>query len=319
VSARPSRGPWRTFLPGLLILVIVIGVSTAVFFLDRIRRALAEGPDIVVVADEARGLAPGAVVWVAGSPSGRVTRVLFADPEGPPESRVVIHATLNRSVVPFLDSDLEATISSASLLAPVVLKLTPGHAGGPAFNFNDTLFVASGKTTEHVLALARSARAVIDSLAPLSMKLAARMADGPGTLAAFRADSALAGRLKRIATRAETVAVALRSETSLPARAAADSLGPALAGMLTTLRRVGDEGAAEEVMEAIATLAEQLDRITASLERIDRDLQAGKGAAGRALYDDEISRQKEGARARLDSLKSELRREPWRWLRVKLF
>lgn len=319
MKTRATLGPWRTFLPGLLILVIVIATSTVVFFLDRIRRALAEGPDIVVVAEEARGLAPGAEVWVAGSPSGRVTRVWFADPEGPAVSRVVIHATLNRAAVPYLGSGVEATISSSSLLAPVVLKLTPGDSASPPFDAADTLFVAAGSTTEHVLALARSARGVIDSLVPLSRELAGRLADGPGTVAAFRADTAFAGRMRRIATRAETISVALRSETSLPARAAADSLGPAMAEMLATLRRFSDEGRAAGVSEAIVALAERMERIAANLDRLDSDLRSGRGTAGRALYDDEIERQQVAARARLDSLKSELRRKPWRWLRVKLF
>jgi hypothetical protein len=40
----------------VLILAGLAAVSTTVFFLDTIRRAVAEGPGIVVLAAEARGL-----------------------------------------------------------------------------------------------------------------------------------------------------------------------------------------------------------------------------------------------------------------------
>lgn len=69
----------------------------------------------------------------------------------------------------------------------------------------------------------------------------------------------------------------------------------------------------------MVSLAERLERISAGLDKLDRDLRAGRGTAGRALYDDEIARQQEAFQARLDSLRSELRRKPWRWLRFKLF
>ena len=319
VRSRASSGPWRSYLPGLLILGVVITTSGAVFFLDTIRRALAEGPDVIVMAQDARGLVPGADVWIAGSPSGRVTRVLFADPEGPPDSRVVVHATLRRSAARFLRSGAEATISSSSLLAPVVLKLTTGDPAGPPFDFKDTLFVPAARTTEQLLALAASARGAVDTLLTLSRALAEELEAGSGSAAGFRRDTVLAARMQRISIGAESVAGALRSESSLPARAAADSLGPTLASVLSTLRQLGDEEKASEVAEAVVTLTRRLERIAVSLDRIDGDLRSGKGTAGRALYDDEIERQQEAARARLDSLKSELRRRPWRWLRVRLF
>lgn len=319
VRPRGAQGPWRALLPGLVILAIGIAASTIVFFLDTIRRALAEGPDIVVVADEARGLTPGADVWVAGSPSGRVTRVLFADPEGPAESRVVIHATLHRTAAPFIRSGAAATIASSSLLAPIVLKLSPGDPAGPPFDFADTLVVPAARTTDHLLALADTARGAVDTLATLARTLTDALAHGSGSAAAFRADSSLATRMQRMAHRMESVSGALRSDSSLPARAAADSLGPRVAKVLNTLRSLGDGGLSPEVSDAVLGLAQRLELIAENLDRIDRDLRSGKGTAGRALYDDELARQQEAARARLDSVKAELRRQPWRWLRVRLF
>ncbi|MEE8572988.1 MAG: MCE family protein, partial [Gemmatimonadota bacterium] len=150
---RPVRRSdrWRSNVPGILILVGLVTISTAVFLLDGIRRALVEGPEIVVLAAEGRGLVPGSDVWVAGSPAGRVKSVVFADPHGPTESRVVIRATLVRTAVPFLRADTRASISSAALLAPLVLKLDPGHPGSGPLDITDTLRVPPERSTEQML------------------------------------------------------------------------------------------------------------------------------------------------------------------------
>ena len=290
-----------------------------VFFLDTIRRALAEGPEIVVLAAEARGLIPGADVWVSGSPSGRVTRVEFGNPEGRAESRVVVHATLHWTAVPFLRADTEATISSSSLLAPVVLKLDPGSPDSGPLDFADTLAVPVARSTDYLLSLASSARGAVDTLVLLSDQLTVRLREGPGTAAGLRGDTLLIARMKLMSAQVHTISATLRAETSFPARLAADSLGADVASMASTLRSLGGEERAVEVTEAVVELADRLERISANLDRLDSDLRAGKGTAGRAVYDDELARQQAAFYARLDSLKFELRRKPWRWLRFKLF
>ncbi|MBT8479274.1 MAG: MCE family protein [Gemmatimonadetes bacterium] len=318
---RPIRRPghWRGYLPGIFILLGIISVSTAVFFLDTIRRALVEGPEIVVLASEARGLVPGADVWVAGAPSGRVTGVFFGSPKGRIGSRVVVHATLNWAAVPFLRSDTRATISSSSLLAPVVLKLDPGSPDGGPFDFADTLAVPVARSADYLLALAGTAREAVDTLSQLSLDLAESLADGPGTAASLRRDTALIGRMKILAGHAGAISSALRSENSLPARIAADSLGHILASMAATLSDLRGEERAAEATRTVTDLADRLERISTNLDRLDRDLRAGRGTAGRALYDDELTRQQEAFYARMDSLKTQLRSDPWRWLRFKLF
>jgi hypothetical protein len=290
-----------------------------VFFLDTIRRALEEGPEIVVLAADARGLVPGADVWVAGSPSGRVTQVVFDDPDGPADSRVVIHATLHWAALPFLRSDAEARIGSSSVLAPVILKLDPGDPHSGPLDLADTLAVPALRSTDHLLSLAREARAEVDTLASVSRQLVDRLQAGPGTAARLRGDTALLERLTAVSVNTGSIAAAYSAEDALPARLANDSLGSALSAMASTLRSLRGEERATEVTNAVVGLADRLERVSASLDKLDRDLQAGRGTAGRALYDDEIARQQAAFQAGLDSLRSELRRKPWRWLRFKLF
>jgi hypothetical protein len=201
----------------------------------------------------------------------------------------------------------------------VVLKLDPGGPGGEPFDFSDTLAVPAMRSTDHLLALAKASRGALDTLATLSRDLAARLRDGPGSAASVRRDTALVRRMRAVSENARALSEALVAETSLPARVAADSIGPAVAEMIGTLSELRGEDRADQVADAVVDLAGRLERISAGLDRLDRDLRAGRGTAGRALYDDEIERQQEAFRARLDSLRTELRRKPWRWLRFKLF
>jgi outer membrane murein-binding lipoprotein Lpp len=89
-----------------------------------------------------------------------------------------------------------------------------------------------------------------------------------------------------------------------------------VAGNMSGLR---SEERAAEAAGAVLDLAARLDRISGNLDRLDRGLRAGRGTAGRAVYDDEIARQLAAFQARMDSLKAELRRDPGRWLRFSLF
>ena len=159
----------------------------------------------------------------------------------------------------------------------------------------------------------------MDTLASLSRDLVITLEEGPGTAARLRADSALLEHLTAIAVNTRSVSSALQAEDALPARLAADSLGTVLSAMADALRSLRGEERASEVTEAVVSLAERLERISVSLDKLDRDLRAGRGTAGRALYDNEIARQQETFQAKLDSLRSELRQKPWRWLRFKLF
>ena len=226
---------------------------------------------------------------------------------------------LHRAAVPFLRSDAEATISGASLLAPVVLKIDPGSPGAQPFDVADTLTVPSVRSADRLLALAKTGRTAVDTLALLSRELADGLARGPGTAAALRRDTALVERMKAMSAHAGSISEALRAESSLPARLASDSLGAALIAVASTLRdlRAGEQ--ADRVTASVVSLTDRLERISTNLDRLDRDLRAGRGTAGRALYDDELARQEAAFYARMDSLREELGRDPWRWLRLKLF
>lgn len=316
---RGSRSEIRT---GFLLIALLAGLATAVFYLDEILRGTQEGPRLVVVSESAPELAPGSPVWVAGRPVGRVLEVRFRSPGTAGAGNVVVRAVLNRGVAGIIRADATASIQPADLLEPVVLSIRPGSPEAPPFDFADTLrATADTLDQERAMALIDSLRASFADQRSRSDELRRAITRGGGTLAGIRRDTALRRSLLEGRRKMEVLGSERWSEGSLGLLLRDTVLGPSvkrirarfarLAALRDSLRRPPPAGA-EEALPALASLRRRIGDLEA-------DLRAGRGTAGRALYDEEATRQLGLLRARLDSVVSELVFSPGRWLRFRLF
>jgi len=289
-----------------------------VFFSDIIRRSIIEGPEITVTAREAEGLVPGSEVWIAGTRAGRVLWIRFGDPSGPESRRVLVRAVLQRGPAAHLRADTRPRIVPASLLAPPVLELEAGSPSAPPLDFSDTLRVVAGITPEELLSRMGRARPSLDTLRRLSEEFRAATRTGDGSLARLRADTALGGRLGRLAERLDRFRSSeTRTPGSLELLLEDDSLRATASRLKDRLGRLAEWQGARA--DSLATLVETLRRVSGRLAALRRDLDAGYGTAGRALHDREIQNQIDRLRSAADSTRAELMREPWRWLRFQLF
>jgi hypothetical protein len=313
---------WRDVSAGFALIGIVTAISLSVFFLDEIRRAFEEGPRLVAVSESAPELVPGSIVWVAGRPAGRVLSVTFREPRGPGSGNIVIEAVLRRSVGDVIRRDATARIRPSDLLEPVVLAIEPGSPGQPPFDFADTLVtMAASLELERLFAQLDSLRVDTDRRVARADALRRLMREGTGSAAALQRDRALRDSLE--ARRQDFLALrpgdsgggtigALIRDTLLASRF--DSVRARLARFVT-IRDSLDRGGAVGTRDASAALAS----LGESFRLLDEDLQAGYGTVGRGLHDDEISRQAERLRSRIDSVFAELFADPRRWLRVRIF
>ena len=309
----PSRLEWNRLRTGLLLLAGIGLAALVVFFLDVVLRELSEGPTLHVAADRASNLQPGAAVWVAGVPAGRVTSVRFREPRAAGGHRVLVRAVLDREAAELLRTDASAAIREAALLAPSVVAVDPGEAESP-FVFTDTLRTRPRIGADEILARADSLRERLIALRPLADSLDRRIAEGPGTLAAMRRDDALTAelgsglaRLRRLSRRTEEGSARLLSRDSTLAAA-----WSRIAARRDTLRRALPEGRLAELDRALAGLERRL----AALER---RLSEPRGTLGRLRHDGALERERRALEARLDSVRAELLRDPFAWLRVRLF
>ena len=309
----PSRLEWHRLRTGLLLLAGIGLAALVVFFLDVVLRELSEGPTLHVAADRASNLQPGAAVWVAGVPAGRVTSVRFREPGTAEERRVLVRTVLDREAAGLLRADASAVIREAALLAPSVVAVDPGDADD-AFAFSDTLETEPRLGADEILARADSLRERLVALRPLADSLDRRLTEGPGTLAALRRDGALAGELHSGLARARRLA--RRSEEGSARLLARDS---ALAAAWGRIAARGDTLRRALPQEPLAALDRGLAALEARIDALELRLSEPGGTVGRLRHDGALERERRELEARLDSVRAELLRDPLAWLRVRLF
>lgn len=306
-----GTGGWSAVRTGVLQIALVAAVAASVFFLDLVLREAAEGPELFVRAPEARELTPGAEVWVAGVPAGRVTAVRFGDGAGE-EAPVLIRTVLRGEAASTLRSDASATIRQSALLAPSVVAVSPGRAPTP-FDFADTLRARPLVGGEEVGARLDSLAGELEALRPLGRRLARRIEEGPGTMAALRSDTVLSRELEGLADRVD--ALAGRVPSGSAARLAADdSLAATWDSVARRARRI-----ARGIEEGAGPVRAALDSLAASASAVGRRMEERRGSLARFLGDGALARELRTMRARTDSLRRELLAEPLRWLRFRLF
>lgn len=304
----------------MLLLLGLVPVAAGVFFLDALRRALAEGPTLVVVAEEIRGLAPGAAVWIAGKPVGRVAEVSFIDTRADRAGSIALRVVLLRDAAPALRRDARAQVGRSALLSPPIVKLDPGSPELPPFDFADTLVVSPAFDVDDFRALADSGRHAVGELTAGLGRLARELDTGSGTLPRLRRDLALADELARQGNRVAALRAAWGADT-----------GPrALLADTAVRRSVARIGADLEALRALAAatappararreLAATLTSVRGRLGRLETRLDLAEGTLGRMATDDELRTQTARARAALDSLQMEAASDPLRFLRFRLF
>jgi phospholipid/cholesterol/gamma-HCH transport system substrate-binding protein len=308
---------WRSLRSGLLVLAGLVLLSAAVFFLDTVRRELLEGPTLVVLADEIRGLAPGADVWVAGKPAGRVTAIRFVDRGHDDPGRVSLRVVLLNDAAPALRADAQASIGSSSLLAPPVVKLSPGTASAPPYDFADTLEVTPAPDLRTFRALADTGRAAMDSLVVELTALQVLMARGTGTLPRMRRDPGLVDRLTRRRSQFSLFTEAWSGPTGLGAFVRDSSARGGFRASGENLRQFTEDVTGFRPYRDDIPAAR--DALQARAERLAERIGAAEGTLGRMATDDELGIQTGRARLQLDSLLADVAAHPLRYLHFRLF
>jgi len=285
------------------------------FRFDELQRALVEGPGLVVVADEIQGLEPGADVWIAGSPAGRVTRVSFLGTDRGAEGSIAVRLVLHHDAARALRRDAKARIGESSLLAPPVVKLDPGSPGAPPFDFGDTLVVLTTPDVDDFRALADTARRAAGRLREDLERLSGVMESGNGLLPRLRRDPGLGARLAGRRARAERLRTAWVEGGGIAALAADSTLraeASDVAERLGALGAAAPDSTRRELAAAMEDLAARAGVLTDRLE-------AAEGTLGRFATDEALRERIERARAQLDSLVVDAAAQPLRYLRFRLF
>jgi phospholipid/cholesterol/gamma-HCH transport system substrate-binding protein len=337
---------WTELRVGLLFIAsLVILAFTIVYVGSGGGSPFARKYDLRALMTDVNGLKAGAPVRLGGVEVGTVIKVAFA-PEG---GLVEVRMRLDRSVKGRITSESHVSLGSMGLLGEKAVDIEPSAEGTPV---QDGGYV-SGAAEDPFKGLLTNASASTAHL----RRVLSRMDAGEGLLGRALRDEELYERMVDVSQRLQNVMSKLEGQTSPLGRlvndremsqrlsSSAHSLDSVLSrveagkgalGRLTadeelstdlkaltrSLREVAEhlgqgqgtagrlikEGALYDRIEAVST---RLDAVVSRLER-------GEGTAGRLLHDTELYENLNAAAKDVRSLAGDIRRDPRKYLRLKL-
>ena len=291
-----------------------------------------------------QGLKSGAVVRVAGVEVGKVTDVAFDAAE------VLVTIEVNEEHQQRITDQSRASIGSLSLLGEPIIEVTPASAGRP---LQDGEFITSARTAGQIADVAAGATEALGQATEMLRDIRA----GKGSVGKLFTDDQLYRDIQGFIGSAETVAnhvaegrgtlgmlikdpkayrefeAALTNLRDMTRRinAGEGSLGrllndDALAKSLTATASNVDEITAkinkgEGTAGRLLNDTQLYDRFNSISERIDKlvtTLESGQGTAGALLKDKELYDNMNGAVNELRSLIADIRKDPRKYLNIRV-
>lgn len=294
--------------------------------------------------DDVKGLKSGAVVRVAGVEVGKVTEVRLAG------VGVEVVMEVSKDMLSLITTESRASIGSLSLLGEPIIDITPAQQGTP---LGDGGFVPAGRPPgqladvaenasrglEQATALLADIRAgkgsigklitddqlyrEIDQFVSAAANVAGHISRGRGTLGKLATDQAVYNELSKSLTNLETITRRMNAGEGALGRLLRDEqMGKSLSSASSNLEAVtsrlnrGDGTAGKLLTDA--ELYDRFNRMAASLEQLSGRLNAGQGTAGQLLQDKQLYENMNAAASELRGLIAEIRKDPKRYLNVKV-
>jgi len=311
VRAHPRQGK-RALLGGAIILLL-LGLATAIFLLDDLIAHFQASYELVAVLPEAPRLVAGSRVWVGGNDVGEVRTVALLPAQPDTGATVALVVRLPGRVRNQVRQDSRVRITSVSLMGAPVVDITPGSAGAAVLRPGDTLRPRHRLAGAVVLARATALGAALDSalaelraLQPDVQRRLASLERVRGRLAAAQSEYR---QLQRDLRASPLLAGVQSGDLSAALARSGHSLGSLLQALQQLQERARGHGLSTNTT-ALAARAAALQR---SLGELQAALRAQGGTLDRLARDSALVRALAGARMELDSLLADARRRPLRY------
>lgn len=310
VFERQRHRPWL----GAVLLAGIVALATLIFFLDDILAAMSGRARLVAVLVQARNVRPGAPVWLAGKRVGDVLSVEFLPSGADTVARLALTLEVAERHLDQVTAGSTVRITTDGFIGEPVIDIVPGPPG-TALRAGDTLYARRVADSAVLIAKARALRAAVEAL-----NLEARQIAGPGRGRAL--DMArLEGSLRGVQREFNELGRTLESAPGLALMGEA-GIAASLERLDETAREIGamiDQARARHGAGASAvTLAlDQLARRSNALA-VDAAALAARiddaGTLRRLQSDSALLKGIHAVQAQLDSLITEARRNPLRFV-----
>ena len=293
---------------------------------------------------DVQGLKAGAVIRVAGVEVGKVDEITFAG------SEVEVKLAVKKEMQQRITTESRASIGSLSLLGEPVIDVSPASSGTPLKD-GDTL--PSVRPKGQLSDVAESATQSLGQINEILKDIRA----GKGTIGKVFTDDDLYKEINQFVSSAQVVAAGLRdgkgtlglmikdpkvynslntalgnlNEMTARINAGEGSLGrllkdDALAKSLTSASGNFDQissklNRGEGTFGKLLTDKELYDRFNSLAARVDRltgDLEKGEGSLGQFLHDKQLYDNMNAAANELRSLIGDIRKDPKKYLNVRV-
>jgi phospholipid/cholesterol/gamma-HCH transport system substrate-binding protein len=317
--------------------ILIVAVGGAAGFSWQRYELKTKFPDVM-------GLKSGAVVRVAGVEVGKVTDIEFAGAE------VQVALQVKTEMQPYITTDSRATIGSLSLLGEPVIDVSPATTGTPLKNHDFLLAqrprgqladVAEGATQglEQATLLLRDIRSgkgtvgklftdeqlyrEFDSFVSAANQVASELNRGRGTLGLLMKDPVAYRRLNASLENLQDMTARINAgEGSLGKLLKDEQLSKSLTSASGNIDQFsarlnrGDNTVGKLLTEK--ELYERLTSVTQHLDQLAKNLNQGEGTVGQALHNKELYDNMNGAANELRALIQEIRKDPKKYLNVKV-
>jgi phospholipid/cholesterol/gamma-HCH transport system substrate-binding protein len=335
---------WSELKIGVLAVIALVVASAFIFMVGGQGGLFWQRYSLKTRFQDVQGLKEGAVVRVSGVEVGTVTAVEFSG------AQVEVAMELSEDMQPRVTTESRAALGSLSLLGEPVIDITAAASGTP---LPDGAYIESVPPSGQLRDVATSASRSLDE----ATRLLQDVRSGKGTVGRLFTDEELYAELNRFVDAASQVAINLRQgrgtlgallndprayrslEASLEnltgitqrINAGQGSLGKllhdeAFASSLTSATgrfdqlaakiNAGDGTAGKLVNDP--ALYNRLNSLSNRLDTLLADLNSGQGTAGQVLRNRELYENMNGAITELRNLVTEIRKDPKKYLNVRV-
>jgi phospholipid/cholesterol/gamma-HCH transport system substrate-binding protein len=335
---------WSELKIGILSVVALVLASVLIFLLSAEGGFFWQRYSIKTIFTNIQGLKEGAPVRVAGVEVGAVSDVNFLG------DQVEVIMEVAQEHQPRITTGSRATLGSVSLLGEAAVDLTASSAGTPIPEWGyvptgpiaPTIAEVGAQATEgleEATALLRDIRQGrgtvgklftdealyrdLNTLVQSADRVASQIAGGRGTLGRLTNDPRLYNELTESVADLRAVTTRIRSGEGSLGKLLND---PALANALTgtsqnvealTGRLNRGEGTAGKLLTETA-LYDRLASMTERLDTLTANLNAGEGTAGQLLRDRQLYENMNQTVGELRGLIADIRKDPKKYLNVKV-
>lgn len=283
--------------------------------MDSLLESLKREYVIHAVLPGATGLAPESPVWLSGRQVGRLTRIGILPSGGDSLARVIVDIRLPQRLQSQVREDSEVRLTSIGPISERVIDISAGTAASRVLTEGDTLRQAPQVTALQLAQQSAVIKASLDSavtgLLRFGPAIRTRLEQMERSFAGLDAVMVEADRLQSDV--ADNPGLALLQSPSFAA--ALEGTRAHAAELPVMIRRFGDSAApAGEVRTAVARLQLRADSLSSQLAAAIAALDNPNGTLSRMQQDTAIMRAVNGARAELDSLMADMRRNPLRYV-----